>query len=171
MTSSRTIGIVVGTGLLAAWFAAANGSRPAVPPHAPPPATVDAHLRDIQRLLQQTNQLDRALSAMAAPRQPSRNPFEFGTSEKARRSQSAATAAAASAPDAPSAAAAPVLHLEGIADDGAGGLTAIIDGDGQLFLVKPGDAVTTRYRVKTVAPGTVELEDLTGGPSLRLDLQ
>ncbi|MDE3155501.1 MAG: hypothetical protein KGN76_10390, partial [Acidobacteriota bacterium] len=75
---------------------------------------------------------------------------------------------------APAAAPAPTFDLEGIARRAAGGtsgLTAIIGGAGQLFLVRVGDLVTGRYRVSAISPGTVELQDLQGGPPLTLTLR
>lgn len=166
MTSSRTVGIVVGAGLLAAWFAAANGSRPAAPPLPPVSAAPDPQLRQVQQLLEQTNQLHGAVAAMAAPQPQIRNLFQFGTSKAADRE---AVGGGRQAP-ATVTAAPPALDLEGIADDGKGGLTAIIGGEGRLFLARPGDQVTSRYRVRTIGQGTVELEDLTGGPALTLTL-
>ena len=167
MTSSRTVGIVVGAGLLAAWFAAANGSRPAAPPLPPVSAAPDAQLREVQQLLEQTNQLHGAVATMTAPRPQIRNLFQFGTSTPADREAAAGAGRQAPAAVAP---AQPALDLEGIADDGKGGLTAIIGGEGRLFLARPGDQVTSRYRVRAIGQGTVELEDLTGGPALTLRL-
>lgn len=176
MISSRTVVIVVGAGLLAAWFAAANGSRPAAPRStARATSPPDPQLQQIQHLLEETNRLRGSLEAMAAPRQPARNPFQFDAADARRREPGGGTAgetgtsapvAAASAEPAP-----PAFDLEGVADDGQGGLTAIIGGAGRLYLVRPGDLVTSRYRVKSVSAGSVELDDLTGGPGLRLELR
>jgi hypothetical protein len=38
--------------------------------------------------------------------------------------------------------------------------TAIISGPGQLYVVKEGDRVTSRYRVARISPDVVELDDL-----------
>lgn len=173
MISSRAVTIVVGAGLLAAWFAAANGARPAAPRATPPTTPPDPQLQQIQHLLEETNRLHSSLASMAAPRQPARNPFQFDAPGARRRERAAAAPeeSGASAPvAAPAEAAAPVLNLEGVADDGQGGLTAIIAGNGRLFLVRAGDLVTPRYRVKSVSAGAVDLEDLTGGPVMRLEL-
>jgi hypothetical protein len=172
MISTRAVTIVVGAGLLAAWFAAANGSRPAAPRVTPRTTPSDPQLAEIQRLLEETNRLHGALASMAAPRQPARKPFLFDAPDARGRARIAASeASGASGPvAAPTDAAAPVLNLEGVADDGEGGLTAIIAGDGRLFLVRAGDLVTPRYRVKQVSAGAVDLEDLTGGPIMRLEL-
>ncbi len=63
-----------------------------------------------------------------------------------------------------------LFKLIGIADD-AGSRTAIISGQGQLYLVKEGETVAFVYRVSRVAPESVELEDTTGGAPLRLFLK
>jgi hypothetical protein len=49
--------------------------------------------------------------------------------------------------------------------------TAIISGQGQLYLVKEGEAVGRIYQVGKILPDGVELLDATGGPSLRLALK
>jgi hypothetical protein len=68
----------------------------------------------------------------------------------------------------------PAFALVGLAEDaGPDGpiRTAIISGAGELFLVKEGEAVTTRYRVVTISSGVVELGDVTDGTTLRLALK
>jgi hypothetical protein len=63
------------------------------------------------------------------------------------------------------------LKLSGIAEDpGADGpvRTAIISGQGQLFLVKEGEMVTTRYRVAKISADGVELVDVGTNATLRL---
>ena len=49
--------------------------------------------------------------------------------------------------------------------------TAIISGQGQLYLVKEGETVAWIYRVGRMSAGSVELLDTTGGPTLRLVLK
>src|SRR5262249_12488666 len=66
------------------------------------------------------------------------------------------------------------LKLEGLAEDhGDQGpvRTAIISGFGDIFLVKEGDSVTSRYRVAKISPDAVELTDLTNNTPLRLALR
>ena len=56
------------------------------------------------------------------------------------------------------------MKLAGIAEDPeADGpvRTAIISGEGQLFMVKEGEAVTPRYRVAKISADVVELVDLS----------
>ena len=76
-----------------------------------------------------------------------------------------------------------LFKLIGVAEDsspaGSGDLngrgettrTAIISGQGQLYLVKEGDTVAWIYRVGRLSADGVELLDSTGGPTLRLFLQ
>ena len=66
------------------------------------------------------------------------------------------------------------LKLEGLAEDrGDQGpvRTAIISGFGDIFLVKEGDSVTSRYRVAKISPDAVELTDLNDNTPLRLALR
>jgi hypothetical protein len=59
-----------------------------------------------------------------------------------------------------------MLKLIGVAEDTAsGGLirTAIISAPGQVFVVKEGERVTSRYLVARVSADVVELEDLEHG--------
>jgi hypothetical protein len=66
------------------------------------------------------------------------------------------------------------LKLDGLAEDtGDHGpvRTAIISGFGDIFLVKEGDSVTSRYRVAKISPDAVELTDLTTNTPLRLALR
>jgi hypothetical protein len=66
------------------------------------------------------------------------------------------------------------LKLEGLAEDqGDQGpvRTAIISGFGDIFLVKVGDSVTSRYRVAKISPDAVELTDLSNNTPLRLALR
>jgi hypothetical protein len=66
------------------------------------------------------------------------------------------------------------LKLEGLAEDrGDQGpiRTAIISGFGDIYLVKEGESVTSRYRVAKISPDAVELTDLTDNTPLRLALR
>ncbi|PYQ78815.1 MAG: hypothetical protein DMG01_10530 [Acidobacteria bacterium] len=99
-----------------------------------------------------------------------------------RRDSLVARAAAPSMPEAPKAALveapppmiAPSLKLVGLAeDDGPDGAvrSAIISGDGELFIVKVGDSVTARYVVTTIGADVVELTDVTDHTIRRLPLR
>jgi hypothetical protein len=69
----------------------------------------------------------------------------------------------------------PSLKLAGIAEDpgpdGTTQRTAIISGEGQLFMVKEGENVTPRYRVVKVSADVVELLDLSTNTPRRLALR
>jgi hypothetical protein len=69
----------------------------------------------------------------------------------------------------------PALELIGVAEDQtAQGLvrTAIVTAlTDELFLVKEGETIAGRYRVKTVGNDAVELTDLVTGTSRRLALR
>jgi hypothetical protein len=66
----------------------------------------------------------------------------------------------------------PALKLIGVAEDaGATGLirTAIIAGPGQVYVVKEGDRVTSRYLVARISADVVELQDLGNVRSNAID--
>jgi hypothetical protein len=113
------------------------------------------------------------------------------TEDKARRNRDI-FAFTRPAPRAPAAAPAPApaAGLFGAAADGQGALalfkligvaedagpdgpkrTAIISGQGQLYMVKEGETVAWIYRVGRLSADGVELVDTTGGPPLRLFLK
>jgi hypothetical protein len=176
MTLQRTTIVFVAAAALAAWFSAAM--TPARPPAAPPeivPRGADAPgaalAREIARLR------DR-LHPDAAPREGTRNPFVFRSSPGARRAGAPSPRTPANGALIP-AAASMRLTLAGIAEDPAGDgagvvRTAIISGDGQLFLAKTGDVVTDNeaaYTVGSVLADSVELIDAHDGSTRRLTLK
>jgi hypothetical protein len=66
----------------------------------------------------------------------------------------------------------PALKLIGVAEDtAAGGLirTAIIAGPGQVYVVKEGERVTSRYLVARISSEVVELQDLSNVRSNAVD--
>jgi hypothetical protein len=169
MNFKRTATLVVVGAVLIAWLAGAATSKRAIPPPiVTPPHTIDA------RGIELTNEIARLrdrLRPTTQPSQPRRNLFTF----------KAAARPSVAMPDLPSAQpvieapaariAEPPLKLAGIAEDtGPEGpdRTAIISGQGQLFMVKEGDQVTARYRVATISADAVELADLDGGTIRRL---
>jgi hypothetical protein len=170
MTRQRTAAIVLVGGALAAWLAgAATSNRDAAGPIVFMPSPID---RQGATLANEIARLHERLRPAAAPRQPGRNLFTF------RR----APAPAAPAPPPPAALTErpvvvpvqPALKLAGVAEDpGPDGpvRTAIISGDGQLFLAKEGDQVTPRYRVLRISGEVVELVDLGDGSLRRLALK
>jgi hypothetical protein len=173
MNLKRTATIVVGGAAIGAWLAGAATSNHRVPATslAPTPA-ID--LRG-EALATEIARLQERLRPTSQPRQPGRNLFAF----RARRPQPAQPMVAATAgvmppPALPLAPALPSLKLAGIAEDeGPEGpvRTAIISGEGQLYLVKEGDEVTPRYRVGKIAADVVELIDVGDNSVRRLALR
>ena len=171
MNVKRTATIVVVAAVLVAWLAGAAPSKRVIPPPiVTTPRAID--LRGIE-LTNEIARLHDRLRPTTTPTEGRRNLFAFG---------SAPAAVPVPAPDVRSALPAaveavrqnvgePALKLAGIAEDaGADGpeRTAIISGNGQLFMVKEGDAVTARYRVIRISSDAVELGDMNAGIVRRL---
>jgi hypothetical protein len=174
MNLKRTTTIVVGGAAIGAWLAGAATSNHTIP--ATPilqPAAIDLRGAELSR---EIARLQERLRPTAAPRQPGRNLFAF----RARAAQvtpmfvpTTHPAPAAVAP-LPAPLALPSLKLAGIAEDpGADGpvRTAIIAGEGQLYMVKEGENVTPRYRVAKISDAVVELVDLGDNSVRRLALR
>jgi hypothetical protein len=173
MNLKRTATIGVVGAALAVWLAAAaTSNRGAPPPFVVPPSPIDSRGA---ALADEIARLHERLRPTATPTQPGRNLFNFRSSA-ARAVSSPVIApppAIVEAPPAPRPSQ-PTLKLSGIAeDDGPDGpvRVAIISGDGQLFMVKEGDAVTLRYRVAKISADVVELTDLTDNSIRRLALR
>jgi hypothetical protein len=171
MNVKRTATIIVVGAVLVAWLAgAATPKRDMPPPIVITPKPID--LRGIE-LTQEIARLHDRLRPTTVPTERRRNLFTFAgaapRSDAAAVARSDAVAAAVANPA--SAPGEPALKLAGIAeDDGADGpeRTAFISGEGQLFMVKQGDAVTARYRVTRISSDAVELSDVTAGLVRRL---
>jgi len=172
MHVKRTLTLVVIGAALVAWLAGAATSNrdSAAPPIVTRPA-VDRQGADLAREIQR---LHERLRPESTPRQPGRNLFAYHAAASRQRAAIVEAAQPASISEARPIAAQPALKLAGIAeDDGPDGAvrTAIISGDGQLFLAKEGDAVTTRYRVAKISADVVELTDTIDGSTRRLSLK
>lgn len=171
MQWKRTLTFVAVGGAAIAWFAGAATSNREIPPpviatHQP----VDAQSADLAK---EIARLHDRLRPDATPRQPGRNLFAFRAAPQPVAPQPS-VAPALSEPVAPVRPPQPPMQLAGIAqDDGPDGAvrTAIVSSGGQVFLVKPGDAVTTRYRVARVGEDVVELTDTIDGSIRRLALK
>src|ERR1044071_4322089 len=150
MNLKRTTVTFIGAAL-AAWFAgAATSNHVGAPPVVYVPQPIDLKGAELSK---EISRLHERLRPTSTPRQPGRNLFAFRAA--ASRPEPEARPAAAAIVDMPVARPSePVLKLSGIAaDEGADGVvrTAIISGDGQLFMVKEGENVTARYRVARIA--------------------
>jgi hypothetical protein len=173
MNVKRTATIVLGGGAVAAWLAGAATSNRAMPdPVAPRALPIDARGT---ALAGEIARLHERLRPAATPHTPGRNLFTF----RAAAAPAVAPpprAAIAEIPLAPPGPAQPALKLAGISEDPGPGTPsadspirqAFISGNGQLFIVKEGEAVTPRYRVAKIASDGVELTDLIDGSSRRL---
>ncbi len=169
MQWKRTATIVVGAGACAAWLAAAatSGRRDIGPRQLVAPAPSDTHAV----LAGEIARLHGHLTPAVTPREPGRNPFVFVTP---RPKPMPVTPKAALAETPAVAVPPPPFTLAGIAEDASEKgpqRTAIISAAGQLFLVKEGEAVTTRYRVTRITADVVEISDIVTNATLRLALR
>jgi hypothetical protein len=172
MNLKRTTTIVVVGAALIAWLAGAATSNHPIPPvpevqH----TTLEERGADLAREIER---LHERLAPVDTPRTPGRNLFAF----RAMAARPAAPVAPAVRPALPDVAAVPIalppLKLSGIAEDaGADGPVriAFISGEGQLFMVKEGEAVTSRYRVTQISADVVELVDVADNSIRRLALR
>jgi hypothetical protein len=171
MNLKRGLTLGAACGAVAVWLAAAATSAPRPPVRTPAHTATPVEVRGAE-LAAEIARLRERLRPTAAPLQ-TRDLFRYG----GRRT----TAPVFGAPAPPSAldstapgVAPPAFALVGLAEDaGPDGpiRTAIISGAGDLFLVKEGEAVTTRYRVVKISSDVVELGDVTDGTTLRLALK
>lgn len=171
MHVKRTATILLGGGALAAWLAgAATSNRPLPDPIVPRPAPIDRRGAD---LAGEIAKLHERLRPNTPPRAATRNVFRYYAAPVPVVVTQAPRAAIVEAPVARPAPELP-LRLSGIAEDAGpeGAIrTAIISGDGQLFMVKVGELVTPRYKVTQITADVVELLDLTDNSLRRLALK
>ena len=171
MNMKRTAMIVVVGGALLAWLAgAATSNRVAAPASIERLAPIEARGAE---LASEVKRLHERLRPDASPSQPGRNLFTF--KPVAVRPVPPPVAPIPALTEAvPVRLAQPSFKLAGIAEDtGADGpvRTAIISGEGQLFMAKEGDLVSLRYRVVRISADVVELVDLSDGSTRRLALK
>jgi hypothetical protein len=166
MTVKQTAMIVVAGAVLAAWLAGADTKREIQEPVVITPRPID--LRGIE-LTKEIARLHDRLRPTTAPTERRRNLFTFRSAAPQPLPDVRSSSVPAANPPPPSGE--PVLKLAGIAEDeGADGpeRIAFISGEGQLFMVKQGDAVTGRYRVVRISSDAVELSDVNAGIVRRL---
>jgi len=170
MNLKRTATLGVAGGALAAWLALApawgvrDQSAPATAPRVAADARSDELAAEIARL-------HTRLRPSSSPRQPGRNLFRFS---EPKPKPTPLVHAAVTEPPAPAVLPPPPFKLSGIAEDpGREGpdRTAVIAGQGQLFLVKEGETVTPRYRVVHISADVVELLDVGTNLPLRLAMK
>ena len=169
MNLKRTTTIVLGGAAIGAWLAGAatsNHTIPVTPLDRPAPIEVSG-----AELSREIARLQERLRPSSSPRNPGRNLFVFRAAAPPPAPAAPRPVFAEAAPPPP---ALPSLKLAGIAEDaGADGAirTAIISGEGQLYMVKEGESVTPRYRVGRISPDVVELVDLLDNSVRRLALR
>ena len=172
MNLKRAATIVVVGGALLAWLAGAATSNRALEPA--PRISVPAIDTRGAALEREIERLHERLRPSATPNQSGRNLFSFRSTRVRAESVpvSVAPPALVEAPPLPKPL--PSLKLAGVAEDPGDdrpARTAIISGEGQLFTVKEGENVTTRYRVVKISADVVELLDLTDNTVRRLALR
>lgn len=174
MNLQRIVATGIGGGAVVVWIATAATSMPSqAVPMPPPDASAVAVDASGAALASEVSRLHERLHPTATPLH-SRDLFQYAP-RRAAAGRRAATAEAVAAPlnGAPAAAAAPPLKLIGIAEDGAADAvirTAIVSGMGDVFLVKEGESLASRYRVGAISAAEVELVDTTDESVLRLTL-
>jgi hypothetical protein len=172
MNFKRTATIALVGGALIAWLAGAATSIHPVSPIARMPLTAIDERSDA--LASEIAKLHERLHPTAAPRQPGRNLFAYRGAKAMVSAPALPAAPAVDQAPAPFSPPQPSLKLAGIGEDeGADGpiRIAFISGEGQLFVVKPGEMVTPRYRVETISADVVELIDLATNTPRRLALR
>jgi hypothetical protein len=151
-----------GGGVLATWLAVAPNANnnAATPPAAVGRSSSPTHATAEELNAQATRLRERTTALSLRP--STRNPFTFNTRRVAPRA--AATGAPADSPALAPVIPVPVgpaLKLSGIAQK-AWKRSAIISGDGQIYLVAEGDTVAGRYVVVKVDADAVHLLDPSG---------
>ena len=149
-----------GGGILATWLAVSpNDGAPAASQHAAIQRQA-ASSGEVELNDQALRLRERKSDADLGP--STRNPFRFSAPKPApstpRGAVPAPSAVAAIMPAVPPP---PALQLSGVAQKN-GNRTAIIFGDGQIYLVGEGDSVAGRYTVVKVDPEAVLLRDSSG---------
>jgi hypothetical protein len=122
----------------------------------------------------QAQRLRSRLAKAPRPVEPVRNPFTFAPKESAPRSSRSPVTLPAVV-EAPLLPAEPAIELVGVAENKTEkGLerTAIVSTlSGDLFLVKEGESLAGRYKVKAVGADAIELTDILSGDTRRLALR
>ena len=170
MNMKRTATMAVVGGALLAWLAGAatsNRAPAAVRVFGPAPIEIRG-----AELASEVARLHERLRPVASPRDPGRNLFVFHAVPV--RPAPVAPVPAPALSEARPAIVQPSLKLSGIAEDaGPDGPVriAFIAGEGQLFMVKEGDRIASRYRVNRISADVVELTDLADNSARRLAMK
>ncbi|MPY89861.1 MAG: hypothetical protein GEU99_18300 [Luteitalea sp.] len=154
------------------WAAAAPRAPYRVPAVVHPTPKTEAE-RMADEVGAQAERLRAYLRTAPGPRATTRNPFRFADPPRPRAPQGEITAAPPRAVRETAQPAVAPLRLIGVAErvttDGVE-RTAIISGEGQLFMVTAGDRVAAHYVVTAVGADAVELRDTETAAVRRLGL-
>lgn len=171
MTAKRIAAYSGGGLLLVAWFAYAGVERQ-------PQVVVPSHLAEVppdalaQVIRAEAERLKTRLESAPVLQSPSRNPFAFRPRDTAKPREARAIETAAPEPLPP---VEPAIELIGMTTSQTPNgpvRTAVISAlSGELFLVKEGEMIATRYKVAAVAADAVDLSDLVTGATRRLTLK
>lgn len=160
---------------VATWLTAASAPdvRPPAAPLVPePPARLDTSSATLQA---EITRLHARIGPTAVP-EGRRDLFRFSaraprpTRQAVRRPVDAVPEAAPMPAVIP---AVPPLALIGVAEDASPDgpvRTAIVSGLGDVFLVKPGESISGRFRVAAVSPASVDIVDITTSVQTTLTL-
>ena len=160
---------VLVAGGFAGWYALSAGtnrSGPA-PSHVAAAAPIDARGAVLSN---EIARLGRSLQPVASP-QRARDLFRFA---EAPPRKTAAVPIVLPVPAAAPVPPPPAFKLIGVAEDNSAGnpvRTAIISAPDQLYVVREGERVTSRYGVARISPDVVELVDTGDSTELRLALK
>jgi hypothetical protein len=176
MSAKRALRYCGGALLLLAGLSSAGGLMRQTPePPAAAPVETSGTATLAAEVQAQTLRLKSRLAAAPAPHEPFRNPFTFASRPEAARRDAPAPVGAEPPPADIGPPLEPAIELMGVAaSESAAGVvrTAIISAlDGELFLVKEGETIASRYRVGPVSADAVELNDLLTGAVRRLTLR
>jgi hypothetical protein len=155
---------VGGGGILATWLAVSpNQGVPVTPPATAVRGPASGKQPTAEHLNEQAARL-RERSGAVTLRPSTRNPFRYAspkTSGSPRAARERGVQPTIIEPPIPTAPPPPALKLSGIAQK-AGKRTAIIFGDGQIYVVGEGESVAGRYTVIKIDPEAVLLRDASG---------
>lgn len=169
ITKSTLKVLVAGGGVLATWFAVgSNHSAPLTSATREDQRPAVTRETTADELNAQASKLREHVTANQF-RPSTRNPFRFGAAKPStsngHRAGPSSTGSTMSAPAAPLAPPAPTFTLAGIAERNTPEgrkRTAVISGEGQLYLVTEGEVVAGRYTVARIDPEAVLLRDPSG---------
>ncbi len=176
MRVARNVALICGGALLVAWLAAAAGVHFT---EVPAPIELPGHDNFVQAPVisgfeGSIENLFGRSAEMPRPTESTRNPFEFASSFEgtAAGQMDPGVGPPKGVPQSGELSELPI-NLVGIVEyqfPKSVERTAVISGMNELFLVKVGDQITSRFRVVSIHANSFELEDLELETPLRLSL-